>query len=461
MKKKVFVITDLGGGDGGKGGVIHKVCLETNAHTIVKVGGGQGSHGVRTQRGESFNFSHFGCGTFEGVRTHISRHMVIDPNALMHEGELLKYKQGIRNVFDNLTVEEDVLCATPFHRIASRLRELSRKENPKGTIGLGIGEAVLDSEITPDLAVRVGDIGKSSLLDKLEAVRIQKLKDLQGVIQGTFLEADHKLAIELIGSLQNPGLVRATAESFKKMSSMTHIVGREYLKEKIFSCDGAVVFESSHGILTDRYYGFHPHTTQLRTTPQVSLNLLREVGYDGDVRKLGVTRAYQIRHGAGPMVTEDPEMVEKLLPGSSKEENRWQGKVRVGPLDFVALRYAINVCGGSEFFDGLALTWFDQIQALGEWKVCNKYTYTGNQTFFSKDREIVVRHGTGPEQIEHQERLGKILRGCRPYIDSYKIDRSFDQERIGSLCREVLEGALNVPVAMISFGPTEDDKICV
>lgn len=461
MKKKTFIITDLGGGDGGKGGVIHKVCLETNAHTIVKVGGGQGSHGVRTKRGESFNFSHFGCGTFEGVRTHISRHMVIDPNALMHEGKLLRYEQGISNVFDFLTVEEGVLCTTPFHRIASRLRELSRKENPKGTIGVGIGEAVVDSEIHPDLAIRVGDIRKSNLRDTLEAVRIEKLKGLQSVIQGTFFEADRELAIELIRSLQNPDLVRATAESFQKMLSAVHIVGREYLKEKILAHDGVVVVEGSHGILTDRYYGFHPHTTQLRTIPQVPLDLLKEADYTGDVKKLGVTRAYQIRHGAGPMVTEDPEMVEKLLPGSSKEENRWQGKVRVGPLDFVALRYAINVCGGPKFFDGLAVTWLDQIQALGEWKVCNRYTYTGNPTFFSKDREIVVRHGVGTEQLEHQERLGKILRGCRPYVDSYKIDPSFDQERMGSFCGEVLEGALNIPVAMISFGPTEDDKICV
>ena len=52
--KKVFIVTDLGGGDGGKGGVVHKICTETKAHTVVKVGGAQGSHGVHTIRGENF-----------------------------------------------------------------------------------------------------------------------------------------------------------------------------------------------------------------------------------------------------------------------------------------------------------------------------------------------------------------------------------------------------------------------
>ena len=39
--KKVYIVTDLGPGDGGKGGVVHKIASQFNAHTIVKVGGAQ------------------------------------------------------------------------------------------------------------------------------------------------------------------------------------------------------------------------------------------------------------------------------------------------------------------------------------------------------------------------------------------------------------------------------------
>ena len=461
MNRKIFLVTDLGGGDGGKGGVVHKICSEMNAHTVIKVGGGQGSHGVRTKSGQSFNFSHFGCGTFEGVKTHISKNMVIDPSALVYEGELLKYENCIRNVFDLITVEEDVLCVTPFHRIASRLRELSRKDNPKGTIGVGVGEAVLDSETYPDTAIYVGDIVKDDLGNKLEAIRIQKLKDLQSIISGTFFDNDRELAIDLIQSLQNQNLIGKIIESFREMISLIKIVDRQYLKERILSREGSIVVESSHGVLTDRYYGFHPHTTKLRTVPSFTLDLLKENDYDGNIVKLGVTRAYQIRHGAGPMVTEDPKMLERLLPGSNKEENRWQGKVRVGSLDFVALRYAINVCGGPESFDGLALTWFDQIQTIGKWQVCNRYTETGNFKFFSNDREINVSHNEGDEQLDYQERLGKILRGCRPILSSYYISPDSSRESLTDLCGGVLQEKLGIPLSMISFGPTEQDKICL
>ncbi len=459
--KKVFLVTDLGPGEGGKGGVVHKISCEMNAHAIIKRGGGQGSHGVRTTAGQSFNFSHFGCGTFEGVRTHICDRMVIDPNALMYEGESLKYKCGIRNVFDLLTVEENVLCVTPFHRMASCLRELSRKNNPKGTVGVGVGEAILDSEKYPDLTIRVEDLDKLYLREKLEAVRVRKLQDLQGIIDGTFLDDDHDLALELISSLRNQNFSQAIVESFANMPTLVKVVDPSYLKREILSRDGVVVVESSHGILTDRYYGFHPHTTQLRTVPSVTLDLLKENDYDGDVVRLGVTRAYQIRHGAGPMVTHDRAMDEVLISGSSKDENRWQGKVRVGPLDLVSLRYAINVCGGPEAFDGIAVTWFDQIQAQAEWKICDKYTETGDCDFFSGDGEIKVRHGVGLEQLDHQERLGKILRGCGPCLDSYDISPDASRESLIDLCDGVLEEKLGIPLAMISFGPTEDDKICL
>lgn len=459
--KKAFIVTDLGGGDGGKGGVVHKICSQMNAHTVVKVGGAQGSHGVRTSRGENFNFSHFGCGTFEGARTHISSAMVIDPVTLLYEGESLQYECGVRNVFQLLTVDENALCVTIFHRIASRLRELSRKENPKGTVGLGVGEAVKDSEIYPELAIRVRDIKKSDLAHKLEAVRVQKLEELQSVVEGTFWDSDRECAIELINQLCDPSVSESTARNFRDLLTTCNIVPADYLGNRILSSDGVVVFESSHGILTDRYYGFHPHTTKLRILPQVSLNLLKECGYDGDIVKLGVTRGYQIRHGAGPMVTEDPEMVDKLLPGSNKEENRWQGKVRVGPLDFVTLRYAIEVCGGPEFFDGLAVTWFDQIQSLGEWKFCERYTETGNPRFFSSTDHIVVRRGEDEEQLDHQERLGKILRGCQPYVRSFKLADNSDRESITNLCGDVMMTRLQVPLKMISFGATEAHKICL
>lgn len=456
--KKVYIVTDLGPGDGGKGGVVHKICCLKKAHTVVKVGGAQGSHGVKNSAGLSFNFSQFGCGTLEGVKTHVSRNMVIDPNGMLNEAELLCYECGIKNIFDYITVDENCLCVTPFHRSASRLRELARKDKAKGTVGVGVGEAVADLEGLKD-SVFVKDLTSSDLYEKLEAIRLRKLQELESIISDDFWKKDLAIVKKEVDFLSDPGLTRWTFERFREMAEKVRVVDEGFLKTEVLDKDGVVVVESSHGVLTDRYFGFHPHTTRLRTLPCFTLKLLEDCGYDGEVVKLGVTRAYQIRHGAGPMVTQSDDMVDKLLPGSSKDENRFQGKVRVGPLDLVSLRYAIEVCGGSEFFDGLAVTWFDQILSSGSWSVCDRYLFDGScGEYFHSSQNLKVSRLVGEEQLNYQNRLGNILGKCSPDISEYRIP---DRDSAVSICKEVLMQKLMVPVRMISFGPTEKDKICL
>src|SRR5581483_7184991 len=113
-EKKLYTVTDFGPGDGGKGGVIHAISCMKRAHTILKVGGAQGNHGVTTSAGDSFGFSQFGCGTFEGVRTHLTERIVVSPEGILNEGEALYYGCGLRDVFELLTADENAVCATPY-----------------------------------------------------------------------------------------------------------------------------------------------------------------------------------------------------------------------------------------------------------------------------------------------------------------------------------------------------------
>ncbi len=465
MIKKLFTVTDLGGGDGGKGGVVHKLSSLKKAHTILKVGGAQGSHGVKTKAGQNFNFSQFACGTFEGVKTHITELMVIEPYRLIQEGEELKYRWGIGNAFDYLTIDSKSLCATPFHTIASRLRELSRKEKAKGTVGLGVGEAVIDSERYPELAIYASELQSPKLGNKLKLIQEQKINDLKAVLDQApnFWEKDKLLANDLIELLFDSTFIKRISERFRTLGSLVKVVDNNYLRNKILKRDGVIVVESSHGILTDRYYGFHPHTTRLRTLPEATLNLLKSCDYDGEIFKLGVTRAYQIRHGAGPMVTESPELLTKMLPNSSKETNRWQGEVRIGPLDFVALRYALEVCGGAQNFDGLAITWFDQILALNKWLICKSYHQADDKKYFLSPKQIKVHHlvkGREKEQIEHQANLCQKLFQCQGNIESIDIKNKKQFELI-ALGNKIFEETVKLPVKMLSLGPTESDKICL
>src|SRR3989339_772699 len=152
------------------------------------------------------------------------------------------------------------------------------------------------------------------------------------------LKEDRSLIKKETDLLYDEGFLDYIVNRFKKAGKKLNIVDPEYLKQRILSLDGTVVIEKSHGVLTDHYQGFHPHTSAIRTLPRFSEALLHDTNYDGKIINILVHRAFQIRHGAGPMPTADPKMIEKLLPGSHKQENRYQGKIRVGPLDLVLLR---------------------------------------------------------------------------------------------------------------------------
>ena len=197
--KKCYTVTDLGGGDGGKGGVVDKLCEMNNAHTVLKVGGAQGSHGVRTSTGQNFNFSQFGCGTFRGAKTHVTELMVIEPYYFIDEGLKLKDEFGLSDIFNQISIDENSLCVTPFHAIASQLRELNRGDKPKGTVGLGVGETKRDEEMNPSLAIYAKDLSSYQLKKKLEDVKNLKQAQLAEIINNisSFNEDDNKRAQKL------------------------------------------------------------------------------------------------------------------------------------------------------------------------------------------------------------------------------------------------------------------------
>jgi adenylosuccinate synthase len=461
MAEQVYLVTDLGPGDGGKGGVVHKVCDLVKPEFVVKVGGGQGSHGVKTSAGESFAFSQWGCGTFQGIKTHLSKRFVCIPEGLLQEGDILRYQHGVHNAFDLLTVDSEALCATHYHGIASRLKEMARGNNPRGTIGTGTGEAYRDLFRLPDLAIRAGDLCKPCVRDKLAAVREQQLQDLGPIINGEFLPEDREEVQQEIALLQSDKFLEFVAGRFSECAKQVKIVNSDFLKQEILAKESAVVVESSHGVLTDHFYGFFPHVSAIRTLPKFTEAMLRDAGYSGRILNVGVTRAYSIRHGAGPMPTEDPAIAQRLLPGSHKCDNRYQGKVRVGPLDLVLLKYAIEVCGGPSKFDALAVTWFDQVQTNGVWHLCRHYRpFTKNPKFFSLQGEINVRRGEGTDQLKYQELLGRELKKCRPVIMRCAV-QSTERDKLFLLCADTLQCELGVPVRMVGFGPTELDKVCV
>lgn len=462
MARKIYTLTDLGPGDGGKGGVVHKLCTTVKPHTILKVGGCQGSHGVTTQHQGSFNFSHFGCGTLEGIKTHITEQMIIEPYRLQVEANQLKYEKGIRNIYDYLTIDRYALCVTPYHTFSSQLRELLRKDKPKGTVGIGVGEALRDSEQFSEDAIFAKDLLDTNYVRSvLQRVRDKKIEEFRDVLHSKnlidfFNLNDVSDAKKLINFFLDNDLIGNIVNIFHELSKKVSITDESYFN-KLLNKEGNMVVESSHGVLNDRMYGFYPHVTHLHILPQFTIDMLQKYAYSGEIKKLAVTRAYQIRHGAGPMPTYNPTMSEKLLPGSSKLDNRWQGRAMVGALDFNLLRYAVEISGGVNFFDGLAVTWFDQILHNQQWDICKNYTESISP-FMSDTQHIVPFTGNSDEQINYQLGLTQSLYQIQPVISSIDLSGKTTDESI-NLCIEQFQTEIKIPVKMLSTGPIDSDKI--
>jgi adenylosuccinate synthase len=463
MTTNALLVTDLGPGDGGKGGVVHRAAIEMNAHTIFKVGGAQGSHGVRTSSGEHFAFSQLGCGTFEGRHTHITRNFVFDPGALWAEMHAM-YTSWRIDAQPLLTIDADALMTNIIYTSISRLSELALGTRSRGTIGSGVGIAYRESLSNPERALYARDIGTPRMRAVLYEVFAWACAESKNILdRGSFLPEDKAEIEDALRLLKAPA-----AEVVERICAVatlvkSRVVDTQYISERILSKEGAVILESSHGVLTDFYFGFQPHTSKLRTLPQRHIDMLRTYSYTGPLQHFGISRAYQIRHGAGPLPTDSGSLRETLLPGSNKGANRYQGQVRVGPLDFVLLRYAIQCCGGPQAFTGIALTWFDQMLKNGYWDTCSLYENTElfQDVFRNNSHLRVGHHSENMQQIWYMQSVTEALNMVVPTISRTVLQSDFTQEALVQLVSERVQNELKVPLTMLSLGPTEREKVCL
>jgi adenylosuccinate synthase len=407
------IVADLGYGDAGKGTIVDWLCSRQEGRPVQAVvrfnGGAQAAHHVVTRDGRTHSFAQFGAGTFTpGVRTHLSRFVLVDPLALAAESAHLT-SLGVDRALDLLTVDRDALLVTPYHRAANQARETARGAGRHGSCGMGIGETARYALEYPDDAPLVGDCASPRTL----ARKLATLRD--------------RLTEEL-GPLTAPPL-DATGDAFGAFADRVRLVDSAYLTDLLRS--GPVVFEGAQGVLLDEWRGFHPYTTWSTTTFANAEELLADAGQSAV--RLGVIRYYAVRHGPGPLVTEDPALD---LPEPHNGRNRWQGPFRAGHLDTVALRYALEVTGG---VDALALTHLDTAARHPELLACGAYQVGG---------ATLTRLRPGPPRdLGYQRQLTDTLLAARPVYAGPGGDWA-----------GLVEQETGAPVVLRSHGPTAADK---
>ncbi len=432
---RTHILTDLGFGDGGKGTLTDSLARQLGAGMVVRYNGGsQAAHTVITPGGTKHTFHQFGSATLSGdVQTLLSRYMLVNPLALWYEAAALR-KLGVASPLSRIFVDGEAMITTPYHVVANRIREFDRGKNRHGSCGQGIGETMADSIDHPEMVIRARDVVDPIIFaQKLAEQRDYKRQHLSEIVARVRQEPDlPEIVSEAIRILYSEQEFKDTVKVYGDILTSCQIVsGTDFLSDRFKSTP--VVFEGAQGVLLDQDWGFHPFTTWSTTTSHNALRLISETGVDTEPIVVGIVRAYQTRHGAGPLPTESP-FLQKRLVDPNNPTNTWQGEFRFGWFDEILTRYAIAVNGGIDY---LAITSLDSAMPLE--RIRTARTYYG-----MSDLPIGK-----PGDQRHQEKLTSILQSARVVWRHHGRSDNY-AERLASL--------LSTKLGITSFGPQSDQK---
>jgi adenylosuccinate synthase len=445
---EAIIVTDLGFGDAGKGATVDYLARHKKAGLVVRFNGGaQAAHNVVTPDGRHHTFSQFGSATFiPGVRTHLSRFMLVNPLKLDQEAEVLA-KKGVPDPLGLVTIDERALIITAYHQAANWIRELARGDNRHGSCGHGIGETMSDWLDHPDDAITAGNLADPRLTRaKLERIRLRKLAELSEVIAALPASRMKEVAS---WRLKDTKLSKLAAGFYQSMTERVQVVSGDHL-DQLMQQTNCTLFEGAQGVLLDEWYGFHPYTTWSTTTNANAEQLLAEVDFEGQLTRLGLIRAYSTRHGAGPFVTEDSGLT-AAIQDQHNDNNDWQQTFRIGYFDPIALRYALDVTGP---IDGLVLNHLDRLLGQRDWQVCSDYKQIGPE-YDPSSRNLI--RAPSPDLV-YQEGLTNGLFQAAPRYTTFKSG-VFTEDDFSDY-RSLVEQEADLPVVLTSSGLAATDRQC-
>jgi len=452
--RRAAIVVDLGFGDAGKGLVTDALTRALGATLVVRFNGGaQAGHNVVAPDGRHHTFAQFGAGSFvAGVRTHLAAPAVVHPTALAVEAAHLA-RAGVPDALARLSVDARALLVTPVHQAANRLRELARGAARHGSCGAGIGETVAGALEAPGEALRAGDLRDTTrLASALGRLQARKRAELGEVIAAT---RGVDGAAEEIHVLEDTAVAARWIEAATRVASRIAIVGEGWLAAAL--ADGrATVFEGAQGVLLDEWCGFHPFTTWSTCTFAGALGLLEGARFDGEIARVGVLRSYLVRHGAGPLPTEDLALSTRFSEPHN-HDGPWQGRVRRGWPDALLAGYAASVCGG---LDAVALTHLDALPRVPAWRVCRRYglarldpdLFDATAGGAGVTEAARIRPPVGRD-LDRQAALARALTVAEPRYEDVAWHGPLGAERAAAFYEE----ALGAPVRVRAAGPSAAD----
>ena len=293
-------VIGAGFGDEGKGMFTDYLCQHAEHPLVIRFSGGQQAGHTVVHNGIRHVFSNFCSGTLQGVPSYFAKFCTVDPVGIINELDLLLEK-GVEPL---LYIDAECPVTTPYDI------RYNRQNHPHGSCGVGVGATLNREEHFYSLTF--ADLFYPWVLET-------RLKLIQDFYREDTTDVDVEDFLYCCSVLIRSPWVRISRG----------------LPPGEFS---EYIYEGSQGLLLDQHYGFFPYVTRADTG---TINILSLCG-NNELEIYLITRAYQTRHGDGPMTNEGLPHNIGQNPLETNVHNRFQGEFRRSLLDLSLLEYAIQ-----------------------------------------------------------------------------------------------------------------------
>jgi adenylosuccinate synthase len=344
------VVLGLQWGDEGKGKAIDY--LAGSFSVVARFQGGHNAGHTVYYQGQKVILHVLPSGIFyPDCSAVIANGVVVQPLQLVGE---IQNARALGLTLQNLALSENAPLILPFHQELDVVFEDSRYQRI-GTTRRGIGPAYED--VVGRRALFVGDLLR-------EDVFRGKIAPLAEYYRRLFAAHGHPVA-----NLDENIDQYLQAGKFLRpfVCDTTQLLQRALAGKK------KILFEGAQGTLLDINLGTYPFVTSSNTTIG---GVFSGTGLPAKAvdRVIGISKAYTTRVGEGPFPSELTDESGRLLREWGNEYGSTTGRPRrVGWLDLVALKYAVQVNG----VDSLFLTKMDVLDEMAEIRAVTAYELDG------------------------------------------------------------------------------------
>jgi adenylosuccinate synthase len=412
-------------GDEGKGKIVDY--LTESADIVVRAQGGNNAGHTVIADGRKHVLHLMPSGIlWEGKTCVIGNGVVLDPVSILEEIDGLA-ERGVEVRPGQLLISDAAHLNLPYHKLLDAAREAGLGEGAIGTTRRGIGPCYGDK--IARCGIRAGDMAYPELLAERFAA---KVSENNRIIGSAGLETvDIEAATEVL---------LGCAERLRPYLANTPSILHRALAE-----GKQVLFEGAQGTYLDIDHGTYPFVTSSNTTAGGACTG-SGVSPRAITRSIGIAKAYTTRVGAGPFVTENDALGERLH-GMGREFGATTGRARrCGWFDAVLVGYATRLNG----FDELALTNLDGLDGLDHIKLCTSYELDGERLDYPPTR--IEDYTRCTPVYEEMAGWGVDTTAARMVTDLPAGARAY-LDRVSEL-----SGA---PVTIIGVGPDRDQTLVV